>query len=339
MNQNESNIDEHLLLNYLLGKCTQEEVRFIELWLEESSAHREILDKLESVWVESGKLDPPMVAVDVDRAWNRVKGRISDVNLAGQNVNLFRRSWVRAAAMILLLVGLFALYKWITAPPQEIDLVASTQIVTDTLSDGSVISLNKGTVLTYPDKFSGDKREVKLRGSAFFNVHHDEKKPFVIDAGIAKVKVLGTSFLVNAYQDSAVEVVVTKGRVLLFKIDAKTKDTSSILITAGEKGVVPLKTLLPELVVNRQPDDLFWIDHTLEFRKCALRDVFILLKKYYSIEIEVINPDIENCMLSATFMNDPIDRILEVISLSFDLKAEKVGNKYIIHGDGCKPIQ
>jgi ferric-dicitrate binding protein FerR (iron transport regulator) len=156
-----------------------------------------------------------------------------------------------------------------------------------------------------------------------------------VDAGSAKIMVLGTSFQVKAAKDSAVEVMVTKGRVMLFKVNPATGDTASVILTAGTKGILPLKTLVPVLVENGNADDLYWFDHTLEFRKTPLSEVFRILEKYYSITVDCKNDQINRCMLTATFVNDPIERIMEVIGLSFDLKIDASDQTYIITGNGC----
>jgi len=205
----------------------------------------------------------------------------------------------------------------------------------DTLPDGSLISLNKNSNLVYPEQFKGKIREVKLTGEAFFNIRHDPAKPFIIDAGSAKVKVLGTAFRISAYPDSAVEVNVNRGRVMLFTINSETGDTSNVILAAGEKGLLPLKSVIPILVGNTAPDDLFWFDHTLEFTRTPLSRVFGLLEKYYPITIKVSNEKINNCLLTASFADDPIDRILTVIAESFNLKVISTNQTYLLTGNGC----
>ena len=76
MDQNQGNIDEHLLLQYLLGNAGAEAQKHIEEWLNESKENRRLLDRLESLWLETGKLDPAPVAVDVEMAWKKVSRRM-----------------------------------------------------------------------------------------------------------------------------------------------------------------------------------------------------------------------------------------------------------------------
>jgi ferric-dicitrate binding protein FerR (iron transport regulator) len=89
------------------------------------------------------------------------------------------------------------------------------------------------------------------------------------------------------------------------------------------------------LVENATPDDLFWFDHSLEFNRTPLSSVFGLLERYYPVTIKVSNENINNCLLTASFADDPIDRILNVIAESFDLKVISTNQTYLLTGNGC----
>jgi transmembrane sensor len=342
MNQNQGNIDEHLLLQYLLGNAGAEAQKDIEDWLNESKENRTHLDRLELLWLETGKLDPAPVAVDVEMAWKRISRRMDQ---GGEEISVQKKGkiitakWLKyllgAAAMAIVIIGIYSLYRIVIKPVTERAMVSADKVLVDTLPDGSRISLNKNSKLVYPEQFKGKTREVILTGEAFFDIRHDSAKPFIIDAGSAKVKVLGTSFRISAYPDSAVEVNVTRGRVMFFAINTRTGDTSKLFLAAGAKGLLPLKSVIPIVVDNTAPDDLYWFDHTLEFNHTPLSTVFGLLEKYYPVTIRVSNEKINNCLLTASFADDPIDRILTVIAESFDLKVISKNKTFLLTGNGC----
>jgi ferric-dicitrate binding protein FerR (iron transport regulator) len=108
-----------------------------------------------------------------------------------------------------------------------------------------------------------------------------------------------------------------------------------VILVAGEKGLLPLKSIIPILVENNIPDDLFWFDHSLDFSRTPLSRVFLLLERYYPVTIQVSNENINHCLLTASFADDPIDRILAVIAESFDLKLISENQTYLLSGDGC----
>jgi transmembrane sensor len=342
MNHKRDHIDENLLLQYLLGKASAEEHKVIEDWLNESKQNRENLDRLESLWLETGKIDPAPVAVDAEAAWQRISGRIHHLDeekSVQQQGKIIQAKWLKVtlsvAAVALVLIGIYSLIRIIVKPVGEKMLVSTDTVLADTLPDGSMITLNKGSKLLYPERFTGITREVKLTGEAFFDIRHDSMQPFVVDLGIAKIKVLGTSFRVSAYPDSAVEVSVINGKVMFFTINPATRDSSRVILVAGTKGMLPVKSILPVLVENTPPDDLFWFDRSLEFTRTPLSRVFGLLERYYPITIRVSNENINNCLLTASFTDDSIDRILTVIAESFDLQVISKNQTFFLTGNGC----
>ncbi|MDR2413479.1 MAG: FecR domain-containing protein [Odoribacteraceae bacterium] len=85
-----------------------------------------------------------------------------------------------------------------------------------TLSDHTVVYLNAGTELAYPAAFPDSCRVVYLKGEAYFNVSKDERRPFTVHVGPARVEVTGTAFSARAYEDEPViQVVLESGRVNL----------------------------------------------------------------------------------------------------------------------------
>ena len=71
-----------------------------------------------------------------------------------------------------------------------------------TLPDGTNVWLNARSEMRYPAVFTGNKREITLDGEAYFEVTHNEDKPFVVQTNKCNVEVLGTKFNVEAYSDS-----------------------------------------------------------------------------------------------------------------------------------------
>ncbi len=342
MNQNHQDIDENLLLQYLLGNADNTIRNTVEKWLDADSRNRKHLDQLETLWLETGKLNPPPLPVDLSKAWEQMSLRI-EKHEAGQTAMHKRFAGMHylkyalsAAALILLVFGIYAVLSILTVKVKEIEVVSTASVLHDTLPDGSRIMLNKQSKLYYSDHFQGGQRLVKLTGEAFFEVSKDSLKPFVVDAGKAKVKVLGTVFNVSAYPGNSIQVTVTEGRVLFFTLDSLNKDTLSIILEAGMSGVLEPGAPKPVIVEKSVPDKLFWANHVLDFNGTPLAEVFGLMEKYYGVKITVSTPEINNCRLSASFANDQVNRIMTVIAESFGLKLSVEGDNYYLSGNGCK---
>ncbi|MEI7501105.1 MAG: FecR domain-containing protein [Bacteroidota bacterium] len=361
MNQKQQDIDENLLLQYLLGNANDELRTSVETWLDADSGNRQRLDQLESLWIETGKLSPAPVAVDSEAAWTRMSDRIERAESPhsapgkGKIITVHPlRYLLRVAAVLILLIGIYAVFKLVNRPIQEIELLSGTTVLRDTLPDGTKVALNQNSKLTFPGEFSKGNREVKLIGEGFFEVKHDEAHPFIIDAGPAKVRVLGTTFSVRAIpamveasrhgagtppgvgdQVVEVEVNVTEGRVMLFRVDPKTGNTASLLLISGETGIWNVERGEMVRIVSAIPDGMFWANRTLDFRSSPLSEVFAFIEKYYGVKIAFSNPAILDCRLTASFVDEPINRILTVIAESFSLNLETVGQGYKFTGGGC----
>jgi transmembrane sensor len=348
MNQNQQDIDELLLLQYLQGNADDALRTRIESWLNADSGNRRSLDRLESLWLETGRISPVPVAVDTDAAWDRMFLRISG---AGNREGMLRipgnsRVLWAIAASVIILAGIFSIYK-LTERPKQLMLASHDRVLTDTLPDGSKISLNLNSTLDYPAEFGNKVREVKLTGEVFFEVKHDSMHPFVVDAGPAKIRVLGTAFNVNVHPVRVVdpvrvkdpvrvvEVNVVQGRVMLFRVDERSGDTMSLILQAGESGIMKEGALKPERTVKSTPDGLFWANQSLDFSRTTLAEVFGLLEKYYALKISVSDPAILDCRLTASFVNEPAEKILTVIAESFGLKLEGRNQDYHLTGHGC----
>lgn len=343
MNKNSGHIDEKLLLRFLLGQATADELHLVNNWLEQSASNKKLLDQYESVWVEAGKLIPNPVAVDTKRAWQKMSSRVDEYELEklkekSKTVSLTSRPlWlgISAAAAIVILFGVYQLFLR-TEKTGTINQIASfNEIVYDSLPDGSKITLNANSEISYPEKFAQNERRVKLKGEAFFKVNPDKEKPFIIETENAFVQVLGTSFNVKTLENKDVVVIVTEGLVKLYTINKETSDTLAILLKAGQKGTLSALNKTPEHVSENIPDELFWMDYTLIFNDTDLQKVFDLLENYYNITIKVSDKKIYDCRLTTTFSKSSIEDVLDVIVATFDFKYTKENNTYTIEGNGC----
>lgn len=119
-------------------------------------------------------------------------------------------TWYKYAGYAACLVLMFALAYKLTAPQsQEVAEISKITMATSigenktlTLSDGTKVTLNANTSLSYPEEFTGESREVSLRGEAFFDVSHNPDKPFMVATGNGmKIQVLGTEFNVKSYPE------------------------------------------------------------------------------------------------------------------------------------------
>jgi len=339
MKKEPNDIDQRLLVLYLLDEISQPGRREVEAWMASSEENRVLFEGLRKVWEETGKIDPATVEFDAHLAWDRMSERIkTDDNRGRYNLQTGKiRMFMLVAAMLVLgaVSIVFTRYLKNRQEPGSVIFESFAGVVQDTLSDGSAVVLNTETKLTVPESFAQTNRKVKLRGEAFFEVTHDTVRPFIIDAGVGQIKVLGTSFQVKAYPGADLEVYVESGRVELSAVDSSGGISSSMVLKAGERGRIRIGSQVITTPEEIGADELYWANKKLIFQETLLSVVFDLLRQHYNVDIEVRDSTISNCLLSAVFTNEPIDQILEVVAVSFGLTVSQADGRFILNGKGC----
>ncbi len=267
--------------------------------------------------------------INVDKAWNKIYSRINEPGeiktgrLLLPGNNFFR---IAAAIILMLGIGLAGLYL------SERSVFNKKIIVTTginqknlelTLPDGSVAILNRETILSYRSDYGKNERKVSLSGEAFFEITPDQNNPFTIDAGKAKVKVLGTSFnVITSNQDAAVEVFVKTGMILL----SDNSGSKTLLLDSGYVGIIDSEKSARS--VNENPNYMAWNTGVLVYDGQSLDIVFRDLKRVYNMEIIADDPSILKETWTSPINNQAPDTIIRLICYSFNLGYTKEGNVY-----------
>jgi ferric-dicitrate binding protein FerR (iron transport regulator) len=270
--------------------------------------------------------------IDVDVAWEKLSPRLNDaVPSPARAASIFTPAayrFMKAAAVVVILLAIGgALYY------QGIPGLTGRKIVVTTgsnqdkqpviLPDGSLITLNRGSKLTYNSKYGKHRRNVSLRGEAFFEITGDSLKPFVVDAGRATVKVIGTSFnVITDTSDSGVEVFVETGKVILSGISAGPE----LVLEPGYVGKIDHLSSGKSLNVN--PNYLAWKTGILVYDGQTLDIVFRDLKKVFNMDIVADDPAIMKEKWTSTINNKPEETIIRLICGSFMLSYSRDGNTY-----------
>jgi ferric-dicitrate binding protein FerR (iron transport regulator) len=270
--------------------------------------------------------------IDVDRAWNSLNSRLKNEsdNLIESpvRISLFRTTFFRiaAAALILFSVGTTAIFinnPGILSKKNIVAALNDEKNVIISLPDGSKVYLNRNSYFTYRKNFGKHHRDVTLSGEAFFEIAPDASKPFIIDAGNAKVKVVGTSFnVITNNSESAVEVFVKTGKVMV----SDNSGSQTIQLDPGYVGTMNSK--ISEKKVNRDPNYLSWNTGYLDYNGQKLSVVFKDLKRVYNMDIVADDPLILENPWSSPIDNSSQETIIRLICTSFNLGYTKDGNVY-----------
>jgi len=326
-----------LISKYLTNEASSEEIALLEKWVVKDKANKQLFNNYKQTWILSraGQSDDK---VDIDEEWNKIRlklfGDETEKIETGQNEK--QRKIIPfvlkiAAVIVIALTASYFLYYLITKSGTE-TFVAQDSIKTSTLSDGTIITLNFHSTITFPKKFDKKARKVKLEGDAFFEVEHNNEQPFIIKTQDVKIEVLGTSFYVNSrQQDPTIEVVVNTGKVAL-----RTQNNEQIILTAGERGVLIKSS--GELYEEKNDDVNYisWKTKRLVFENNVLSDVIQKINETYYADIKIVNPEINSCRITTTFDNKSLDAVLNIIRETLDLKIEKQNNTIFVSGEGCE---
>ena len=189
------------------------------------------------------------------------------------------------------------------------------------LADGTRVHLNAGTFLKYPINFvSGQKRQVFLKGEAFFDVAEDKEHPFIVNANDLNVQVLGTEFNVAAYpEDPTAHVVLVEGAVGMYVEGEKFEEETAIVLRPGHKGIFAKddKSFSKEEVVTEIYTS--WRHGELIFRNMTFGRILKKLERHYNVEIEYKNQNGAEALFNANFGDEPIEKVLEYFKKIYDI--------------------
>jgi len=200
---------------------------------------------------------------------------------------------------------------------------STTTTLMDTLPDGSVITLNKNSMVEYPEVFTDSVRAIKMEGEVFFNVAKNPDKPFIISTLTGDIKVLGTSFNVKNRKGST-EVIVETGIVEVSYNQQKVELSAGkqVKVNSGDSVLQAENTpgTLYKYFRNRQ----FICDNT------PLSELAVILNEAYSVNIVIEKQSIKNLRLTTTFSDESLENILAIIEQTFGIKAIQQGDSILI---------
>lgn len=211
------------------------------------------------------------------------------------------------------------------------------KVVTIALPDGSTVRLEKDTRLTHTAGFDDDERVVELSGAAFFEIEKDPSRPFLIFANETVVKVLGTSFRVQAHNTSEKVVVTVKsGKVSLFERKEFNRvqgnpQMSGLVLTANQRGEFLnslgkfRKTVVPEAALLGNVDK-----SEFHFDQTPLSDVFETLERSYGIEIIYDKELMESRLLKVSLEDETLLEKLDIICQTMGLTYYMIDARIVI---------
>lgn len=287
---------------------------------------------------------------DVHEAQERLLKKIhTSISLTEQSVykaRTRRLSFVRfaaAAVLILAIVG-FLMKDIISSWLHPVQMLqASTGMMEHRLirlPDSSQVWLEPMSEIKYPVAFNGTRREISLKGGAFFEVSHNPQKPFIIHTNLISTQVLGTSFNVQAYDNASAAVVVITGKVLVStEQNDKTSEGKQVTLTPDQRAIFNSSSgiLLKEAYPAAK-------DYTqrrfgkLIYKGMRVSDVIKDLQHFFNTPIS-LQGNLSNCTFYGDFnVEQGIEKTLNLLAVTINAtyKKDPSGSGYILSGAGCQ---
>lgn len=332
---------DELLIKFLLNETSEEEGMTVQAWLEADPSNRAYFGQFKKIW-KAGKKLAVSSTVDEEQAWLKFKERASknaadnkalntadhETPSADANETIVRPlrpnfSWLKIAAILVMTGGIWMAYS-LFGPDRYKDLIAENQVLIEQLPDGSELTLNKNSEISYVRNFK-KHRHVKLsKGDVFFNVAHDKAHPFVIDINKVSVTVVGTSFNIKRLNDQT-EIVVETGIVRVELNGEKIELHKGEKILIGRPDAKLIKEKNTDQLYNYYRSNLFIANNT------PLQKLVDVINEAYGSEISINDPSLAAETMTTTFkVTDGLEASLKVIMGTMDVKTTRNGNKILL---------
>ncbi|TDO65013.1 FecR family protein [Sunxiuqinia elliptica] len=316
-----------LLFKYITEQATEDELREVHEWIAQAESNQQQLARIRNSWVLAG-LDQEIDLITKERGINRVLQQVRWLNKQ-KRVKTLRRQWLQYAAVAILLVGLSGFFGYFLSTSTFDGNMGYTEVIAPrgersqiVLPDGSLVKLNAESKLRFKPAFQSKMRSVELEGEAFFQVSHDELKPFVVKTAQLEVQVLGTSFDISSYPDDEhittyletgkVKVNMPNGEELILKPDQAISYNK-------ESGEIQKLNLTSDYLLD-------WTKGLLTVRNETIEALSRKLERRYNIQILFGDNEVKHHHYTGSINDEDLDIVLEALEFTSSLNYKRKGN-------------
>ncbi len=324
----EEELLKHLINKYLEGKATRAEVAALFQYYEDQQEN--------NAWNAALMGEQELVK-------NRLQNKIAQEIHQREHTRIIPiKKIARIAAGIAVLISLAAWLLFFRQHPARNETShmltkAAPANRTDSLRlpDGTLAVLNKGSRITYPERFGTRERKIVLSGEAFFDVT-PQQTPFIIHAGNTITRVLGTSFNVRAYEhDEQVKIAVITGKVDVHANQGQ--QAAPMVLIPGQEAVYTKSSHTIKKAAADAALAIAWKEGKIRFRNTPFPEAIATLCDMYNVKI-IYRENLRNCPLFADFnSNDKVEDILDFLCRSLNGKVSRDHDgTYLLTGPGCR---
>ena len=322
----DTEFDPLLLDRYLAGDLPLAERARVERWLEAHPRDAQLLREAPRAALGAAQ------AANTDAAWRALAARLeaaSQDDLAARRSRAARGAprgtlapWMRrvtgaAAALVIALGGVAT---WQATRGGSIAAPLGRD-VTAQLPDGSRVTLSAGSRLRWGGRFGRGARDVALEGEGYFDVVHDEARPFRVRTRNAVAQDVGTRFVVRAWPElPEVDVAVEEGVVALMDTLRPPMEQATLL-HAGQRGRLRESGVV---VTSDVASALAWMRGELVFDESPLTEVLPAIGRRFDVSVTA-DAALAGRRLTARFAAQSLDDVLTALRLSLGVRVERSG--------------
>ncbi|MFZ6009449.1 MAG: FecR family protein [Bacteroidota bacterium] len=333
MNHPDKHIKE-LIARFLDRTASEADLSELKAWLGENEINKKYFDEINEAFQANtilGNFNPEKV----DSAWQKFSERMGE-DIGKPAARMISRTYYNflriAASISILLLASFGLWKYLqhdsTDSSRKVIVYnpqgRNTHIM---LPDSTSVWLNTNSTLEYNSDFEKGKREVVLKGEAFFDVRKKQRQNFIVKTDHISIQVKGTRFNVRAYDGQDENTTLEEGKVELTVHGAKKKYN----MTPGDQITVTNKQHKVTMKKVDPSDFSAWKEDKLVFDNALLADIIVKLENRFKVKIIVSETIAQRERLTMTITNETIEEILELIQLSSHLNYKKEKDRIIIY--------
>lgn len=305
---------EFLITNYFSGKATEEERLALEEWVRLSPENNRYFQEMRNIWQVMNPAFIP-AGIEVEKAERKVIEKIGNI----KPIRKILIYWQRIAAVVtiplLLLYAYFFLHKTNNQNQelvyQEVRSPHGTFSEIN-LPDGTSVWLNGGSTLKFPLEFKKGERNVFLNGEGYFEVHSDQKNPFIVKTNQLTLTATGTAFNIEAYENDSISAVT----MVNGQINVAFGKSPQVVMVPGERASFNSQTTRCRITQTDPYKWYAWKDGLMMFRDDPLSYVFKRLEQTFNVDIDLKDFSLANAPYRATFNYESLDEILRLLELS-----------------------
>lgn len=315
---------ENLIIRFINGECNENERKELLAWINQNNDNKKVYLEIKDIFDSSRFVK--------DCANEQLILFYKNKYEKSRKLRSLFLQWAIPVAAILL-VGLIIS---LLIPKKNVYQPEDLQVFTVPLgsrsnvlmSDGTEISLNSGSKLTYSSNFSSNNRMVTLLGEAFFHVKSDSKHPFTVKTKDFDILVTGTQLNVCSYnEDLFSTTTLVEG-----KVNLKIHDTDQLIrVMPGEKFLLDRNARQYSLTTTNVEQDVAWKDGQFIFKNISFSELVRRLERWYDVKLILSDDKLMKYSYTGTFKNqETIWQVLDALKLTSPIYYHKTNHREFV---------